>query len=405
MLKTKKIWAFIALALCGSWQTIKAQTTILGQDTTLRPITTAVPFLAITPDARAGAMGDAGVATSPDANAVYWNPAKLAFTDKKYGFSLAYNPWLRNLVNDMSLSYLTGFYKLDDKQAIGIELRYFNMGEIEYRDQSGALVSINRATEFAAGGTYSRKLSPKMGVAVSGRFIYSNIAANVQIANQQESKAGVTGAADISWYYTDDNMFKVAGRPTKVSFGANISNIGAKISYINAGTQDFIPTNLRLGTAMTTSLDPMDKNKLTLAIDLNKLMVPSPAQVNSQGQVVKGSNPRDKTVLSGMFGSFGDAPDGFSEEIQEFTMSIGAEYSYDNLFFVRAGHFGENKNKGNRKYFTVGAGFRYDKYAIDVAYLIPQGQNNPLAETLRFTLGIAFADKQKDKTFSETEKQ
>lgn len=374
-------------------------TIILGQDTDRRPISTAVPFLSIAPDARSAAMGDVGVALSPDANSTYWNAAKLPFAKDKFGISLSYSPWLRQLVNDMYLAYLSGYYKLDDRQAVGFALTYFNLGDIQFTDIIGNPIKDFNPREFAFSGSYARKLGEQFSLAVSGRFIYSNLSANIVLPNQQEAKAGITGAVDIGAYYTKDDL-EVGGRPASLSLGVNISNIGAKISYSNENEQDFIPTNLRLGGAFTMDLDPLSRNALTFALDFNKLMVPTPPKLDSAGNIIDGTDPRDKTVLSGIFGSFSDAPDGFSEELQEFTTSIGVEYKYRDqqgrdVFAARAGYFNEHKNKGDRKYFTVGAGINYRQFGLDVAYLIPQSQsnNNPLAETLRFTLSLNFEDK------------
>jgi hypothetical protein len=398
MFNTKISLLLTAFVLCVA-SILKAQpTTLLGADPNKRPIVTAVPFLNITPDSRSGAMGDVGVAISPDANSVYWNPAKLPFAQGKLGVAFSYNPWLRNIVNDMSLSYLSGYYKLDNRQAVGFELRYFDMGSIQFTDNSGNKITDFRPSEFALGGSYARKLSEDMGISVSARFIYSNLSGDFTF-NQQESKPGSTGAADIAWYYKNDKWLKINNLPATLSFGANISNIGAKISYINKGTADFIPTNLRLGSALEMSLDPESKNKLTVAFDANKLLVPTPPQLDANGNIVAGTDPRQKTVLSGIFGSFTDAPNGFREELQEFTLSLGAEYNYNNLFFARAGYFGENANKGNRKYFTVGAGFKYQSLGLDVSYLLAQGQSSPLGNTIRFTLSYTVNKTAKEKFF------
>lgn len=394
-----KIFLFLVVAtVLSNTSKLIAQATnpsaqILGANGT-NPIVTAVPFLSITPDSRSGAMGDAGVAISADANSIYWNAAKLAFAKPRYGVALSYNPWLRNLVGDMSLSYLSGYYRLDDKQAIGLEMRYFDMGSIQFTDNSGNPLINFRPSEFAFGAAYSRKLSENMGVSVTGRFVYSNLSGNFSSGTQQDARPGTTGAADIAWYYRNDKWIKINGQPAMLSFGANISNIGAKISYINAGTADFIPTNLRIGSALEMSLDPEGKNKLTAALDFNKLMVPT---------TTANSNGRNQTVLAGMFGSFNDAPGGFSEELKELMVSVGAEYCYNNLFFARLGYFGENATKGNRKYFTVGAGFRYNNLGIDVSYLAAQGANSPLGNTLRFTLSLAIDKTAKEKVFKETD--
>ncbi len=370
-----------------------AQGSPLGQDTASRPILTAVPFLSITPDARSGAMGDAGVAISPDANSIYWNAAKMAFNENTFGLSLSYNPWLRNLVNDMSLSYLTGFYRPDKTQAFGFEFRYFNLGDFQFTDGTGNIFLEPRLQELAFGLAYSIKLSNNFGVGVGGRFIYSNlgsVALDPQ-GRQIDARAGVGGSADVSVYYNNKNL-NINGLPATLAFGLNISNIGPKISYLGRGAGDFIPTNMRLGTALTINLDPIEKNKLTFALDFNKMMVPTPPQRDRLGNIITGRDPRNITLIDGMFGSFADAPDGAKEELREVSISSGAEYSYDNVFFARAGYFTEHKSKGARKYFTIGAGFNYRKVGIDVAYLIPQAQQNPLAETLRFAVRLNFND-------------
>ncbi|MEO1655878.1 MAG: type IX secretion system outer membrane channel protein PorV, partial [Bacteroidota bacterium] len=258
MLKRKNLAFTLFLLLIAGISEINAQTTILlGQDTTKRPLVPAVPFLAIAPDARSTGMGEAAVAVSPDANAIYWNPAKLAFVDKKYGFSFSYSPWLRNLVNDMYLAFLSGYYRLDDKQTFALALRYFNLGDIQFTDISGNQIRDFNPREFSFTGSYSRKLSEKIGLAINGRFIFSNLSANIILPNQQESKAGITGAVDVAFFYRNQDL-KVAQKPASLAFGVNISNIGAKISYSNENEQDFIPTNLRIGSAFTMSLDPLE---------------------------------------------------------------------------------------------------------------------------------------------------
>lgn len=399
MFVQRKFVLFLLIGMVFSMMPIKhlfAQQIVLGQDLSRRPISVAVPFLLIAPDSRSSAMGDVGVAISPDANSIYWNPAKLAFIEPQAGFSLSYSPWLRNLVNDMFLANLGGYYRLDDQQVVGASLRYFNLGDIQFTDINGEPIRDFTPRELAFDVSYSRKLSERIGVAITGRFIHSNLSANLTLPNQQESKPGNTGAVDLSFYY-NSREFNVAGRPSNIAFGANISNIGAKISYSNDNEQDFIPTNLRLGSAFTTSLDPLDRNTITLALDFNKLLVPSPPERDEDGNIINGTDPREKTLISGIFGSFSDAPDGFSEELQEISIAFGAEYIYhdingNDVFSARAGYFNEHENKGDRKYFTVGVGIDYRQIGLDVSYLIPQSQsnNNPLAETLRFTISFDF---------------
>lgn len=397
----KKVFLSI-LILCGFGASLKAQ--VILQDTAARAITTAIPFLLVTPDARSAAMGDAGVAISADPNSVYWNPAKLAFADAKYGVSLSYNPWLRNLVNDMWLSLLSGYYKIDDKQAFGLDFRYFNLGDINFTDVNGAPIRDFQMRELGIALMYSRKLSKQFGVSVGARYVNSNLTGEFAGggANQAESKPGNTIAADLAFYYTNDKL-KISGKPAQLSFGLNISNIGAKISYTDQSQADFIPTNFRLGSALTMNLDPLGKNKITFALDANKLMVPSPPLRDGQGNIIRGTNPRDISLISGILGSFSDAPDGGKEELQEISIATGLEYSYNDFLMLRAGYFHEHKLKGNRRHFTVGAGFRKGSLGFDFAYLIPVQVNNPLAETLRFTVMLNFKDKKKVQTFDGTE--
>ena len=395
--KLTSVFSLFLIGIISNQFVLNAQTGLLvGQDTTKRPITTAVPFLTISPDARAGGMGDLGVASSPDVNSAYWNPAKLAFVEDKWGASLSYTPWLRQLVNDMYLSYLTGYYKIDDLQAVSLSLSYFNLGSIQFTTDNGDIIRDFIPREMSLGASYSRKLSEKFSMAVAGRYIHSNLTADLMIgsgSNQTETKPGNTAAADVAMYYQDDN-FNLGGYESTLTFGANISNIGAKISYSNKNERDFIPTMLRLGAGINTKFDEF--NSLSVYGEMSKLMVPSPPLRDSQNNIVKGSDPRDQTVLSGIFGSFGDAPDGFSEELQEMMWALGLEYWYQDLFAARAGYFTEHNNKGGRKYFTIGVGVRYQKFGLDVAYLIPQSQNNPLAETLRFTFIFTFDEKKSE---------
>ncbi len=368
---------------------------ISGQDSLRNPITVAVPFLSFAPDSRASGMGDAGVATSPDANSAHWNNAKLAFMQDNVGFAVSRSPWLGNIVDDMSLSYLSGFVKIDQVQAIGASFRYFDLGEIALYDEFANPNGIENPSELSIDGTYSRKLSEFMGLGFTLRFIWSNLAGN--ITGAPDAKAGTSVAVDLGWYYRRPIVF--SGRNAELSFGAHISNIGQKITYSSASNENFIPANFRIGSAFKTDLDPY--NSFTFAFDINKLLVPTPPiyQVDDNGNIVidtngnrsivQGRDP-DRTLLSGTFGSFGDAPRGFSEEIEELTYSVGVEYWYKDLFAARAGYFSEHENKGDRKYFTVGAGIRYQVFGFDFSYLIPTGQNHPLADTLRWTLLFNF---------------
>ncbi len=385
------------LALLAS-SIIQAQPTAIlaGQDQDNRVITTAVPFLMIAPNARAGAMGETGVATSPDANSIHWNNAKLAFIDNDIGFSLSYSPWLNKIINDMSVSYLSGYKKLTREQAIGVSIRYFDLGDIQLTDVNGNPLGEFNPREFSIDGTYSRILTENLSIGVTARFIHSNLSGNFT-APGNDGRNGTSIAVDFGVFYTKD--LTLSGNNSNLSLGAHISNIGRKITYSNDDNNDFIPGNLRLGGAFRTNLDPY--NTITFALDFNKLLVPSPPiyELDDDGsfvldadgnpRILSGSDP-NRSLLSGTFGSFGDAPDGFSEELQEVTISSGIEYWYKELFAARAGYFWEHENKGNRKYFTVGIGFRYQVFGIDFSYLIPQDQNHPLADTLRFSLLFNF---------------
>lgn len=386
----------------------QGQAILAGQDTTTRVITTAVPFLLITPDARSGAMGDAGVALSPDANSVHWNPAKLAFIDTEIGFSVSYTPWLGKIIKDMSISYLSGYYKITREQAVAVSLRYFDLGDIFFTDEFGVDNGQFSPRELGVDATYSRMLSEKFGIGVTARYIHSNLTGNFS-SSTVEARPGQSASVDISVYYTKDII--TSGKNSTLAFGGVISNIGQKLSYSNEDNNDFIPGNIRLGGAFTTNLDLF--NTLTIALDFNKLLVPSPPvfAFNSDGSIAtdsngdpiirRGRNP-DRSLLSGTFGSFGDAPDGFSEEMKEITMSLGLEYWYNDIFAGRAGYFYESEDKGNRKYFTFGVGFRYQLFGVDFAYLVPQQQNNPLAETLRFSLVFNFENlKAENETVTE----
>ena len=361
----------------------------------LNTITTAVPFLLISPDSRSGAMGDVGVATTPDASSMHWNPAKLSFTRDDIGISVSIVPWLRELVPDINLQYIGGYYKLNENEAIGYELRYFSLGDITFTDISGNVIGQYKPNEMAIGSAYSRKLSRNFSLAISGRYIYSNLTGG-QSAGGTETVAGQSIATDVSTFYT--KPISIANKKSDLSFGMNISNIGNKISYTETITRDFIPINLRLGTDLTTKMD--DYNKISLSFDLNKLLVPSPPLYNNDGEMIAGKDP-NIAVVESMFQSFGDAPGEidengnpvpgsiFKEEMREINISTGFEYWYANQFALRAGYFHEHDTKGGRKYLTFGSGVKYNVFALDFSYLISTsniGGSNPLANTMRFTL-------------------
>jgi len=364
----------------------------------MNAIQSAVPFLTIAPDSRAGAMGDAGVATDPDINSMHWNPAKYAFIDEEMGISLSYTPWLRTLVPDINLAYLSFFRRLDRQQVIAASLRYFSLGEIVFTNQFGDYQGQHTPNEFAIDAGYSRLFSDKFSGGLAFRFIRSDLTGGAVSSTSGETKAGIAFAADVSAYYQTD--IQVSDKDAKLSFGADISNIGTKISYTQNQDADFIPINLRLGGALKMNLDPY--NTLTFALDFNKLLVPSPPvyyqdSTNAAGDPVihYGMDP-NVSVPVGMFRSFYDAPGGFKEEINEIMYSIGAEYWYRNQFAIRGGYFHENQNKGNRKFFTLGVGLKLNVFAVDFAYLVPtSGRQNPLANTMRFTLSFNF-DKYKN---------
>jgi len=361
-------------------------------------ITTAVPFLLIAPDARGGSMGDAGVSTTPDANSMHYNPAKYAFLESKVGFSASYTPWLHSLVGDISLAYVAGYYKLDDISAIAGSLRFFSLGDITFTDDVGNTIGNFRPNELAIDGTYSRKFSQTWSGAVAARFIYSNLTQG-QVVQGQQTKAGTSVAADVSVYHQSElnwRNFEYA----EFAFGVNISNIGSPISYSDATTEkDFIPTNLRIGPRLTLDFD--EYNRMSFTLDIEKLLVPTPPiyaqdtlgnpiyDNNGDRVIYKGMDPH-VSVVSGMLQSWYDAPDGFAEEMREFYFSTGVEYWYNKTFALRGGFFYEDKTKGNRKYFTLGAGLKYNVFGLDFSYLIPMEQQNPMENTLRFSLLFDF---------------
>ncbi|MEI6122985.1 MAG: type IX secretion system outer membrane channel protein PorV [Bacteroidota bacterium] len=372
----------------------------------LNTITTAVPFLLIAPDARGGGLGDCGVSSFADANSQHWNPAKYAFIDKDFGFSVSYSPWLRKLVNDINLAYLGAYKRINNRQVVALSLRYFSLGNITFTDATGQNIGQYKPNEFAIDASYAYKFTNTVSGAIALRYIYSNLTGGIYVAGAA-SKAGQAVAADVSVYY--EKPIKVSKMNTSVAFGLNISNIGNKISYTENLDRDFIPTNLRVGTSYLMNFDK--HNSLSIMLDLNKLLVPSPPLYlfDSTGKYVydasgnkiidKGKDP-NVGVVRGMLQSFYDAPGGFSEEIKEINYSFGLEYWYDRQFSIRAGYFNESKTKGNRKYVTLGAGLRYSVFGLDFAYLIPVTSRNPLENTLRFSLLFNF-----DKVKSKKEKE
>lgn len=366
--------------------------TILGADDKFRPITTAVPFLLITPDARHAALGDAGVASSPDANATYWNPAKLTFIESPYGGSFAYTPWLGKITNDMSIFYLNGFYKITREQTVALSMKYFDMGDFFARSNSNVDEGTFHPRDFSFDLTYSRLLTENLSVGLSGRFIHSNLLGQYNGSSIIDAKPGNSVAADIGVFY----FTELKGAKTNtLSLGAVISNIGPKLSNSNDNNRSPLPTNLRVGGAYKIDLDQY--NSFTFLLDFNKLMVPSPQMQGDTLMVIP-----NKSLISGMFSSFTDAPDGFSEEMKEIIVNAGVEYWYNDTFAGRIGYFSEAKLKGNRKYMTIGLGFKKNKFAFDLAYLVPTNKReHPLAETIRFGVLFQMPAKAREETVTD----
>ncbi len=349
-------------------------------------VTSAVPFLRIVPDARGGAMGDVGIATSADANSLHYNASKLAFAKQEVGLSATYTPWMRSLgIQDVYLAYLSGYTRLDKLQTIGASLRYFSLGEIQFTDENGGSLGEGRPNEFELNAAYARKLSEKLSAAIGGKFIYSNLASGQRVEGT-EIRAGLAGAADISLTYRQP--LRVGQRKSNLQLGLAANNIGSKVSYTASINKEFIPTNLGLGAAWTINLD--EYNDFTITADFNKLMVPTPVPGDDDP---KDGVPDFKQVspIAGVFKSFGDAPGGFSEELKEITMGGGIEYWYDQQFAVRAGYFYEHYSKGNRRYASVGLGIKYNVFGLNFSYLVPtSNRRNPLDNTLRFSLLFDF---------------
>jgi hypothetical protein len=353
----------------------------------LNIVTVSVPSLTIAPDARGGGMGDIGAATEPDMASQYWNPAKYSFAYSKAGVSLSYTPWLRSLVNDIDLVYLSGFYKLgeSDRSAIGASLRYFSLGEISLTNETGGEITRINPYEMAVDAGYSMKLTETFSISAVFRFIYSDMGTNVDGAS--DLQPGSAFAADVAGYY--HNYLMMGSSECLFGFGFNVSNIGSKISYDGGNMSYFIPTNLRLGTSLLFPMD--DYNTLSFSLDANKYLVPTPPSL-PQGAANEGERKelldkyRATPPITGIFKSFSDAPGGAKEEFQEISWSVGAEYAYNNQFFVRGGYFYENPNKGNRQYFSAGVGFKLTAFQLDAAYLISTVPSNPLDQTIRIAL-------------------
>lgn len=378
-MKTKLLVVSVILSMLSS-------SFVRAQDTDeLNAIQYVVPFLLIAPDSRAGAMGDAGVATSADIYSMHWNPAKYAFIDGDGGMGISYSPWLRTLVPDINIAYLAGYYRIDDKQVISSSLLYSSLGDIPFTDDWGNVERNFRPNEFGLDAAYSRKLGDNISGSIAFRFIYSNLTGGFP-AGGTETKPGTSIASDISFYYLND--ISISSKDAMISFGSNISNIGAKISYTDENDPDFIPMNLRLGSALNIELDRY--NDIGIAVDFNKLLVPTPPEYDEMtGEIIAGKDP-NVAVPVAIFQSFYDAPGGIREELNEISYSFGLEYWYNSQFAIRGGYFHEHASKGNRKYFTAGAGFRMNVFSLDFSYLMPLVNNHPLARTLRFSLSFDF---------------
>ena len=376
---------------------------ILDADGNCLPSTilSAVPFLRITPDARGGAMGDAGIAASADPNALHYNSSKLAFIEKDASFSATYTPWLRNLgLNDVFLTYLSGYKKVDDLQTIGFGLRFFSLGEINFTDNDGNPAGMGNPREFEFAVSYNRKLSENLAAGLTGKYIFSNLASGQRVGTTDINSANAF-AADLSLTYRKEG--DLAANGSELTLAAAITNFGSKITYTGIGPGDFLPTNLGLGAGLKLNLD--EYNSLSFLLDINKLLVPSPVSptlVDDTG--VSSENPefdadgsgfpdfKEQSIFGAAISSFGDAPGGLGEEIKEYTFSLGMEYWYSGQFAVRAGYYYENPLKGDRQFITVGAGLKYNVFQMDLSYLVPtNNRRNPLDNTLRFTLQFDFA--------------
>jgi hypothetical protein len=402
----KELFFALSVVSTGSYfaQSISSQQ-LSGK--TINPITTAVPFLLISPDSKQGAMGDCGAATDPDVNSIHWNGSKLAFVENDFGVGFTVTPWLKRLVPDINMYYLAGYGRLNSRQTVGASLRYFSLGNIDLTDATGVHTGSFRPNEFAVDVAFSQKLSKNFGLGVATRFINSSISR--VYFNGSNGNAASTFAVDISGYYRTDE-FKLGDRKAIATGGFALTNLGAKIRYSN--DQNFIPMNMRFGGGLKTRID--DYNTFGVYLDFNKLLVPTPPvykyKTDSAGNktteieidpstgkrvIEKGKDP-NVPVPQGILQSFGDAPDGFKEELREVNISTGMEYSYNNIFAVRGGYFFEPKTKGSRQFFTVGMGLKLKVITIDGSFLIPTTLQNPLQGTWRFSITFNFDKSKKE---------
>jgi hypothetical protein len=408
----REIFLTLSMVSTGGYFSQNAINSQLLSGKTINPITTAVPFLLISPDSKQGAMGDAGAATDPDVNSIHWNGSKLAFVENDFGVGFTVTPWLKKLVPDINMYYLAGYGRLNSRQTVGASLRYFSLGNIDLTDATGVHTGSFRPNEFAVDVAFSQKLSQNFGLGVATRFINSSISR--VFFNGSTGNAASTFAVDISGYYKSDE-FKLSDKKAVATAGFALTNLGAKIKYSN--DQNFIPMNLRLGGGLRTHID--DYNSIGVYLDFNKLLVPTPPVYKHKidtatGQpgaeieidpatgkrvILKGKDP-NVPVPTGIIQSFGDAPDGFEEELREINICGGLEYSYNNIFAVRGGYFFEPITKGARKFFTVGMGLRLKVITIDGSFLIPTTLQNPLQGTWRFSISFNF-DSAANKSDSE----
>jgi len=385
-----KIEIGLLLVLISLSSALKAGDDVDLSGRELNAVRTTVPFLTIAPDARSAGMGDVGVASTPDLSSQHWNSAKYLFMKQKAGGQISFTPWLKNLgVNDLYLAYASGYFKVDDRQTISAGLRYFSLGSIQLTNNSGDEAGTSNPSEFAFDLGYGMKLSNNFGAGLLLRYIRSDIAGGVGAVDSpdgMEYNPGNSVAADLSGYY--EKTFEISGMDVESAFGINISNIGFKMAYSESDDKEFIPTNLRLGGRGTLQID--EYNKLSLMVDLNKLLVPTPPITS--GDTIKAGKDDDVGTFAGMIQSFYDAPAGGKEEFHEIMYSVGAEYWYREQFALRAGYFSEHATKGNRKYFTVGVGLKLNVFSVDFSYLVPavNGRNNPLDKTYRVSLGFVF---------------
>ncbi len=387
-------------------------------DLQLNTITTALPFMGITPDSRAGGMGDAGTALSGTSTSIYWNTSMLSFAKSSSEISVSYTPWLRQLTNDINLSYLAGYKQLSDRHTVGGSLRYFSLGQITFTDDKGDILREDKPSEYEIDGAYAFRLADKLSIGLNGKFAYSNLTGGLTIPGV-DTKAAVAGAADISFSYNNDQA-KFGNIDGVYTFATVISNVGNKVSYSQTGRRDFIPMNLRIGNAATFDFDAY--NKLTFSLEFQKLLVPTPAIYtieNNQAVIVSGKNS-EVGVIAGLLQSFYDAPGNpvkdengeyvkegdkyqvekgtkFREELSEINIAFGTEYWYNNILALRGGLFYESPNKGNRKYMNFGVGLKYNMLGIDISYLYAFERTNPLANTLRFTLRLDLDELAKSK--------